>query len=46
MKRSVPALVVGLVLAAAHTVSADDGRVRQVAIPGKAFAPGPEKPGM
>jgi len=37
------ALVVGLLgvlIAAAQAVSADDGRVRQVSIPGKAFAPG------
>ena len=39
MKRVAAAFVVCSVLAAAQTVSADDGRVRQVAIPGKAFAP-------
>ena len=39
MKRPVGAFVVCFLFAAAQTVSADDGRVRQVAIPGKAFAP-------
>src|SRR5262249_30510817 len=32
--------VAGVLLAAAQAVGAEDGRVRQVAIPGKTFAPG------
>lgn len=38
-RRVVAGCVAGVLLAAAQSVSADDGRVRQVAIPGKAFAP-------
>ena len=39
MKRVVAVCAVGVLLATAQAVSADDGRVRQVSIPGKAFAP-------
>jgi plastocyanin len=39
MKRLMVLGVLGLLLAVAQAVSADNGRVRQVAIPGKAFAP-------
>jgi plastocyanin len=39
MRRAAAACVAGVLFAAAQAVSADDGQVRQVAIPGKAFAP-------